>query len=168
MSDVPQYVTDLIDLHAKAQARMKRAEATFGAAKKDFDDLDVALSVLRKHGYLPADPHQPAPKSAGSGEEPLNDNYLLMLRHIPFRADWAVAPKYVTGEVHKKGREDLSADYIRTALWRMAKRGILESNDGRYWRPRKEEASDAETAEASKVRMGLADGSQGRGYPPSP
>jgi len=33
---------------------------------------------------------------------------------------------------------DLNADLVRTQLWRMAKRGLLESDNGKYWRAKLE------------------------------
>jgi hypothetical protein len=69
--------------------------------------------------------------------------------------------------LNRSGRDDISADYVRTTLWRLAKRGVIESNNGLYWRVSaqeafgKTEAPGAQTPEASEV-SGLADGSQGR------
>lgn len=167
VADNPAFA-DLVEKRSKAQARVKSLEVKLASARKEFDELNVAVTVLTRHGYLRADDAAeaaPAPAEADTGDR-LNDTYMFLLRFIPFSADWAVAPKHVTSEVHQKGRTDLSADYIRTALWRMGQRGILESNgDGRYWRPRKNEAPDAETSEASET-TGPVTGRE-RGYPPS-
>lgn len=163
MTDSPAFVTDLIEKRAKAEAKVKRMEASLAAARKDFDELDVAVNVLTKHGYIQGDEGQAAP--AITAQNGLNDTYSYLLRFVPFGEDLAIAPKEVTDMVRRDGRADLSGDYIRTALWRMGQRGVLEGNDGRYWRPKKEEAPDASTSGASET-TGPVTGRE-RGYPPS-
>lgn len=161
MSGAPEIITDLKDKLAKAEAKVGRIRASLTAATKEYEELVTAISVLTKHGYVAGDAGKQQPVvSAATGFT--NANHALLFISVPEGEQYAVSPKEVTDLVHRDGRADLTPDYIRTVLWRMADRGTLQSKDGRYWRPKKEEAP-AE-AEASNF-MGPV--GRERGYPPS-
>jgi len=69
-----------------------------------------------------------------------------------------MAPKDVTAALHASGRNDVTSDYVRTTLWRMAQRGLLKSNNGLYWRDTVEvegvAAPDAGTSRADNKTVG--------------
>jgi hypothetical protein len=151
VSEIQTFLADLKEKRAKAQAKLEKARANVVTALKDFEELDTAINVLTKHGYIQGDVEQ-APM-----DKPVevNETYALLLRFLPRGEHMAMAPKQITELMISKGYE-LDPDYVRTALWRMAQRDILINRDGRYWWPRpKEEAPDAETSEASES-TGLA------------
>src|SRR5206468_3807304 len=91
---------------------------------------------------------------------PVGENAAMILRYMGDGQAAGISPKEVHDMIVAMEDADISADLVRTQLWRMAKRGLLKSKDGRYWRPRNDEAPDAETSEASNT-TGPADGSQG-------
>jgi hypothetical protein len=153
--------SDLVEKRTKAQTRVKSLETKLAAARKDFDELDVAVNVLTKHGYIEDEAHPAAGIGAAVAT---NETHMYLLKFGPEGEIGAIAPKEVADIVRSTGRNDLDPDYIRTVLWRLAQRGILMNKDGRYWRPKKDEAPDAEASEASNS-MGPV-GREG-GYPPS-
>lgn len=162
MTDVRSFAADIKERRTKAQAKVNRLRNSLAAATKDLEELDVALNVLVKHGYIEGDEDQPQPAIAEAAGFS-NENHALLYSYVPEGEASAISPKEVTDAIHATGRTDLNADYVRTVLWRMAQRNTLESRDGRYWRPTKKEEAPAE-AEASQFR-----GPVGRevGYPPS-
>jgi hypothetical protein len=162
VSDVLSFAADLKQKHAKAQAKLDKARANLIAAQKDFEELDTALNVLTKHGYIDDEDTKASGPSASVAP---NETHAFLLRFVPAGEIGAIAPKEVADMVRSHGRDDLDPDYIRTVLWRLAQRGVLMNKDGRYWRPRKDEAPDAETSEASNS-TGPVTGRE-RGYPPS-
>jgi hypothetical protein len=165
MSDPPS-LNDLIEKREKAAARVKRAEAALGNAKKDFEELEIALNVLAKHGFIAGDQAQPKPKIVEAVGF-TNPKHGMIFDQIPIGERYAVSPKEIIDAVRSKG-SNVTPDYVRTVLWRFADRGTVENTDGRYWRhpleQEKEEASDAETSEASETTGPV--GREG-GYPPS-
>jgi hypothetical protein len=161
VSLIVSFAADLKQKHAKARAKLDKLRASMAAAEKDFDELDTALNVLTKHGYIEDEAHPAAGIGAAVAT---NETHMYLLKFVPEGEIGAIAPKEVADIVRSTGRNDLDPDYIRTVLWRLAQRGILMNKDGRYWRPKKDEAPDAEASEASNS-MGPV-GREG-GYPPS-
>lgn len=137
------------------------------AARVERDELAVAMRVLAKHGYIDTDAVAPSNTNRHAG---LNEQQSQVYECTGYGEIVGLAPKDVVGMLHSKGIDNLSADYVRTTLWRLAQRGLLQSQNGLYWRPgapdaANVEAPDAKTSEASEV-SGPVTGRE-RGYPPS-
>jgi len=166
MSCAPQLL-DLLDKREKAAARVKRAEVSLASAKKDFEELDIAVNVLTKHGFITGDTAQPKPKIVEAVGF-TNPKHHLIFEQVPVGRSYAISPKEIIDAVRSKGGE-VSPDYVRTVLWRFADKGTVINTDGRYWRhpleQEKEEASDAETSEASDFTGPVG---RGTGFPSTP
>lgn len=168
MSANPDVAGDLKSKLSKADARVRRLESTLSNARKERDELATALRVLVKLGHIEDD------SGAASDEieaATANERQSLVLDQVPEGQQYAVAPKDVTSALHALGLTDITADYVRTTLWRFAQRELLKNADGLYWRaitPDTENvtAPDARTSEADNF-MGPATG-RGTGFPPTP
>lgn len=158
--DLTAFIADLREKRDKAEARVRRTKANHEAAVRDFEELDCAYTVLIKHGYIKdAAGHEPAGAA-------MNETQALVLSCVPYGEVFAIAPKDVANMLHARGRDDITADYVRTTLWRLAKREILKSEGGLYWRPGKPDlenvaAPDAETSRAGNGRVGPHGGGTG-------
>jgi hypothetical protein len=160
MADFPTVAADLSAKLSKAESKVKRYESALELALAERDELAIAMRVLAKHGYL-----EGAVAAAGDRVAGMNEAQALVYECTAFGEVSALAPKDVAAILHARGRDDLSSDYVRTTLWRLAQRGILKSENGLYWRPapaaENGSAPDVETSRAVDS-AGLADGSQGR------
>jgi hypothetical protein len=158
--------TDLRTKLSKAESKVKRLESTLQQARQERDELAVAMRVLVKHGYLDADHIVPANTNRNAE---MNEMQNLVFLGVPHNRAEAVAPKDVTATLHASGHTDISGDYVRTTLWRLAQRDMLNNENGKYWRS---EAPEPENVAASDARAPEADTIAGplggeRGYPPS-
>lgn len=162
MSDA---VTVLRQKAAKLESRVNKTRASLEAAEIELAEIQTAIRVLAKMGLAPE--VEPDGDHGGGGE--VNAAHTAILALVPHGEEFAIAPKEVFTQL--KGRDDFdqSADYVRTALWRMAtKKKILESRNGLYWRPVRPEsveAPDAQTPRASNGSVGPHGG--GTGFPSS-
>lgn len=158
---------DLKDKLSKADSKVNRLESALSVARKERDDLATAYRVLVKLGHI-EDGGTPADTTPSTGA---NEKQAIVLELVPFGEQYAVAPKDVTAILHNRGLEDITADYVRTTLWRFAQRNVLQSGDGLYWRRTPElnsvAAPDAETSRADNESTGPATG-RGTGFPPTP
>jgi hypothetical protein len=156
-------VSLLREKEAKLAGKVKRTRATLEAMETELNETAIAIRVLSSLGLSPeieeeqADAGMTAPQAA-------------VLAAVPYTRELAVAPRDIFNAVRANGAHaDLTSDYVRTALWRMAtKKNLIKSEDGLYWREAQHaenvEAPDAETSEASEIAGPL--GGE-RGYPPS-
>lgn len=158
-----------IDLRAafnKADSKVKRLESALAAARDERDELATTMRVLIKHGYMPDDADLPVvtPKTGD-----MNERQLLVYSSVPIGEQRAIAPKLITEALHADGYVEITADYVRTTLWRLGQRNTLQVRNGLYWREpdeaEKVEAPGAETPRASE-ELGPVTGRE-RGYPPS-
>lgn len=159
---------DLKDKLSKADSKVKRLESALSAARLERDDYATAYRVLVKLGHIEA--VQAATEEVGAVGA--NEKQNLVLSLVPEGEQHSVAPRDVTQNLHQRGLEDITADYVRTTLWRFAQRGVLKSADGLYWRSspvavENVAAPDAETSRADNESTGPATG-RGTDYPPTP
>lgn len=117
-------LSQLRQILLKQDAKAQRLRDQLSTALAERNDTDTAIRVLEKLSGLaaPAAPVQP------------NENGALILKFVGHGESEALAPKDIVDRLSAAGHE-LNADLVRTQLWRMAKRGALESENGKYWRP---------------------------------
>lgn len=150
----------------KSAQRVKRAESAWLKAKHEHEELAVTWKTLIRHGLID---DIDAPAQTRETDADMNDDQSVVLGFVPKGQPFALSPKEVVTELHDSGRDDLSADYVRTTLWRFAKRGVLKSESGLYWWPsaasRAEDvaAPDAKTSGADNGSVGPHGG--GSGFP---
>lgn len=140
----------LSDSLHKAQAKAKRLRAQADTAEREANEIETAIRVIERMSGADTAPSATAVGETGA----------IVLQYVGYGPEKGRTPKEIHEAIELIEGGDIGADNVRTQLWRMAKRGILQSEGGRYWR-KKEEASNAETSEASNSK-GPADGSQGR------
>lgn len=120
-------MTDTIEILkavlAKAQAKADRLRIQYEAANQEVVETTTAIRVLERLSGSPS----ALTTSAG-------DVGAAILAHTKEGPENGRAPKDIFEALCAEGRDDLNPDQIRTQLWRMAKRGILQSEGGRYWR----------------------------------
>jgi hypothetical protein len=164
----PAFAAAIREKFLKSGQRVKRAESALEKAKFDHDELAVTMRTLIRHGLIEDEDStgRDVPTAAD-----MNEAQSVVLSFVPKGESAAASPKDIISELHNAGRDDLTADYIRTTLWRFAKRGALKSDNGMYWWPpaaTKAEivaAPDAETSEADNASAGPLGGE--RGFPPT-
>lgn len=111
---------------AKAQVKAERFRVQYEAAAQEVAETETAIKVIERLSGLPL---SIAGVGVGSG-----DVGAAILAHVVAGRENGRAPKDIYDALMSEGRADLNADQIRTQLWRMAKRGVLHSENGRYWR----------------------------------
>lgn len=169
MTATDSVAVDLKNKLSQAEARVRKFESSLQKAREDRDELAVTLRVLGKHGYMGLD--ETAGVTAGRAGE-MNALQALVTACVPGFDSPGITPKNVTTVLHTAGRQDVSGDYVRTTLWRMAQRGILKSENGRYWRIESPAAGnvaapDAQTPRADNESTG-PDTGRGTGFPSTP
>jgi hypothetical protein len=132
--------TVLREKEAKLETRVKRARATLESLETQLGEVRTTLKVLVDMGLAeaPADLHD----GADGGAETLNENQSAVVATVPEGEDNALPPKGIIDKLEFRGT-NLNGDYVRTVLWRLAKRGAIHNKNGLYWRD-KEEASGLE------------------------
>lgn len=150
--------TVLREKEAKLEARVKKARVTLESLETELTEVRTTLKVLVSMGLAeaPADLHDDGP----SGTDALSENQSAVIAVVPQGEDQARPPKHIIDMVNLIGPE-LNGDYVRTVLWRLAKRGIIHNTNGLYWREKEEAPAEAE-ASSSKGPVGREGG-----YPPS-
>lgn len=109
----------------KLEAKANRLRTQLDAVETERGEIETTIRVLQRFaGQGP---------SATPNNQP-NENGAIILRYVGEGENEALAPKEIQERLTADGH-DLNADLVRTQLWRMAKRGILESEDGKYWKP---------------------------------
>ncbi len=167
MTDTPAVVADLREKFSKADSKVKRRETALASALEARDELAIAMRVLAKHGYMDSESVAPANMNRQTG---LNEKQALVFSCVPHGEDRAVAPKFVTDVLNFDDHTDITGDYVRTTLWRLAQRGMLRNANGLYWRAESAEAENVATPGvfAPGADNGIAGPLGGeRGYPPS-
>jgi len=129
--------TVLREKEAKLEARAKRARSTLESLETQLDEVRTALKVLVSMGLAEAPAELPG--DGASGSDALNEKQAAVIAMVPEGEDKAQPPKHIIDALAVIG-PDLNGDYVRTVLWRAAKRGIIHNKNGLYWRE-KEEAS---------------------------
>jgi len=166
-------VVALRDKEARLEARLKKARAAVERDESELEEVRTALRQLAKLGLISGEDDDDQGPFAGD----INAAHSAILSCVPYGEEFAIAPKEVVAMLQAGGGFEQSADYVRTALWRMAtKKRIIESKNGLYWRPavelaeanvnRNVKAPDASTSEASNG-SGLDTG-RGTGFPSTP
>lgn len=166
MTATETVANDLQARLSRAETRVKKCESALESAKLERDELAIAVRVLLKHGHIVVDHISPVQAKIGD----LNETQNLVLLSVPANSARAVAPKDVTQQLHALGYPDISADYVRTTLWRLAKRQLLANDNGLYWRTSGDEAENVAAPDARAPRaVNESTGPVGRegGYPPS-
>jgi hypothetical protein len=140
----------------KAAARLRRAEAAVEAARTEVEELDIALRVLVKNG-LGAELEIDGQQSGADASGQLNIGQAEVLKAVPFGKDRAASPKAVHEAMFRRGI-GMSADYVRTTLWRLANnKGLLATENGLYWR--RSDVGDLSTVEARVAIQGAGSNS---------
>lgn len=114
----------LREMKAKLDLKWSRLQSQLAGVTTERDEIDTAIRVLERLEGIAA-----AQEVAST-----NENGTLILRHVGLGESEAQAPKDIQERLVRDGH-DLSPDLVRTQLWRMAKRGLLESENGKYWKP---------------------------------
>lgn len=165
----PAFASAIREKFLKSEQRVRRAESALEKAKQEHEELAVTVRTLIRHGLIADEgtAGRHAPEAAD-----MNEAQSVVLSFVPKGEANAASPKEIISELHNAGREDLSGDYIRTTLWRFAKRGALKSVNGLYWWPSVTgqveivEAPDTLVSEAS-INTGPVTG-RGTGFPSTP
>ena len=154
------------DRLAKAESRVQRLEKQLEGARAERDDLQTTVRVMAEiTGETAAD--GPVAEIQGRQKD--------ILRLLPDEPAKGAAPAALYDMYKLICDEDITLDTFRTTTWRMKGnvfvlphhgRYLVKANDGKYWKEAiaKEEASDAQTSEASK-KLGPLGGE--RGFPPT-
>jgi hypothetical protein len=145
-------IDQLREMKAKLDLKWARLQQQVVAVGTERDEIDTAIRVLeRLHG-----------QDASPPSTITNENGVLILKYVGAGEDEAQAPKEIQSRIVADGH-DLNADLVRTQLWRMAQRGLLESDNGKYWKPREKADPFAQYAEAVEVHRKRADDEWGAG-----
>ena len=124
-------VAILEEMRTKLEAKRSRLRNQLAAVETEFHEIDTALRVL----------HRIAGDATPTGSSsPTSDNGATILNFVGLGEDEAKAPKEIFEALCLAGH-DLNADLVRTQLWRMAKRGLIESENGKYWRAKDDDFS---------------------------
>ena len=113
---------------AKAETKWKRLKNQADAAQREYDELLTTIRVLERLSG----------QSEQSPQAPLSDTATTILQYLGFGESAGRTPKEVFDAIEIIEGEGMSADLVRTNLWRLAKRGVIESQNSRYWRPESE------------------------------
>lgn len=156
-------LTRLRDALTKAETKANRLRSQLNGVEKEAEELATAIRVLERIEGI---------ESTTTAPPAMNENAAAILKHVGYGRNEGRAPIQIFDALLGEGRHDLNADLVRTQLWRMSKRGTLESENGRYWKPEAERpkaenvaAPDAETSEADNGTVGPLGG--GSGFPPA-
>lgn len=141
---------DLKARYSHEDSKVKRLESALAAARERRDEIAVAMKVLAKLGYI-EDPEAVASTNTNRVVG-MNEAQSLVYQYVGCGEVGAMAPKDVTSILHSTGRDDLSADYVRTTLWRLAQRGYLKNEGGLYWRPEPAKAENVAAPGAETPR----------------
>lgn len=143
----------------KLTAKVDRLRSGLDAAESELSDTQTALRVLSKLGVTASVPDADISN--------LSDAHATIVEVVPYGKARGLAPKDVWYKLNAAGETEMSADYVRTTLWRLAKKGELGSADGVYWRETEQEieASDDHSPEASN---GTGPVGRENGFPPTP
>lgn len=114
----------LREMKGKLDLKWGRLHSQLAAVTTERDEIDTAIRVLERLQGL----------AAVQESATINENGALILRYVGLGESEAQAPKDIQERLVGDGN-DLSPDLVRTQLWRMAKRGLLESEGGKYWKP---------------------------------
>jgi hypothetical protein len=151
MTDAPTILRTNID---KQRLKVEKLRTALAAAELELNENETALRVLVKLGLAPE-----VECADDDLSESMTDTQSLLLGAIPYGIANAAAPKDVYATLRAKGNHGVTADYVRTALWRLKKRGIIDGDSRHYWRtdaspatkqPENEAAPNAEALEADK------------------
>jgi hypothetical protein len=130
-----------------------RAELAKAEAKKA--DLQTALRVLSE---VTGDDVSGAERvKAPTASRPAAEKKQLMFAILGVGRDEGLQPADVFKRLEADGIDDISIQVVRTTLWRAAKNGELESDDGRYWKHEAEESLYCETS-AHSSSAGMTSG----------
>jgi hypothetical protein len=127
-------MTDAVSLlrekQSKLAARVRKARASLKTVEDELDEVETALRVLLKMGLSPNVEEESA---AVTTVDSASRAQAAVMAAVPVGEDGALAPKEVQAIVLRRGIF-VSGNYVRTTLWRMARRGQLASANGRYWK----------------------------------
>jgi hypothetical protein len=126
--------TVLREKEAKLEGRVKKARATLESLETELNEVKTALKVLVSMGLAEA---PAALQDDGGGADALNQNQAAILAVVPEGQDDALPPKALIDKLAFRGME-MNGDYVRTVLWRLAKRGAIYNANGLYWRNKEE------------------------------
>lgn len=126
--------TVLREREAKLEVRTRKARASLESLETELNEVRTALKVLVSMGLAeaPATMADDAPSA-----DALSENQAAVIAMVPQGEDAAQPPKTIIELVNLIGPE-LNGDYVRTVLWRAAKRGIIHNKNGLYWREKEE------------------------------
>ncbi|MFO6429122.1 hypothetical protein ACLBKT_03420 [Erythrobacter sp. W302b] len=137
MNDI---LEQLKDRHAKAKARLEKAEKALESARSEFSDIETALRVLQEMQGIGASGGVKSVATEVVAER--QSNILKVLRE---GRNSALEPKELYVYYSLTFGDDVSLDTFRTTIWRMKDRGpfadgetrwTVENEDGRYWKER--------------------------------
>ena len=124
-------MTDTISIlrekRAKLAAKVAKTAAALDAAQSELDETETAIRVLVKMGLAP---DEDTDATANVGVTHGQELILSVLSDMP---EQGMSPRAVLLALKAKGNA-LSADYVRTALWRLAKRNAIATANSMYWR----------------------------------
>lgn len=124
---VSDTISILREKRTKLAAKVAKTAAALDAAQTELDETETAIRVLVKMGLAAdEDIETPANANVTHGQEQI----LSVLSDAPERG---LSPRAVLLALRAQGVA-LSADYVRTALWRLAKRGAIATANSNYWR----------------------------------
>ncbi len=133
MYDIARSMTDVInqvhERHAKAKARVERAEKALDSARSELFDIEAALRVLAGiAGGNTANLAKNAPSEAVSVRQ------ANILEILPIQSTEGVEPKALYGKYDFRFPDDnVGLDVFRTTLWRMKERGGIFENGFQFW-----------------------------------
>ncbi|MBP6362115.1 MAG: hypothetical protein KA329_01170 [Novosphingobium sp.] len=133
-------IEQLKERHAKAKAKVERAEKALESARSEFSDIDTAMRVLAEMqgGGTQGQGRGNASEAVAERQA----NILKILREGRFSA---LEPKELHARYSLTFGDEVSLDTFRTTIWRMKDRGpytdgseswIVDNDEGRYWKER--------------------------------
>lgn len=141
---VTDTITILREKRAKLAAKVAKTAAALDAAQSELDETETAIRVLVKMGLAP---DEDAEASSNLGVTHGQELILSVLSDVP---EEGMSPRAVLLALKARGNA-LSADYVRTALWRLARRNAIATANSLYWRLPSAGSQQTEKPESNKT-----------------
>jgi hypothetical protein len=117
----------LRDKRAKLSAKVAKMASALETARAELSDTETAIKVLVQMGLAP-DIDSDTPAAA-----PVTESQEAILSVLSDKPHEGMSPRQVLAALDFRGTP-MNADYVRTALWRLAKRGTIATANSTYWK----------------------------------
>ena len=119
-------VTLLQEKIADLARKVGQRRTALGAMEAELAELETALKVLARLGLAPGVVAEPPKGGTGTRD--------VVFDHLSFTEEGGLQPKELHDALTAEGITYITADNVRTILYRMHGKGQVRSKDGKYWR----------------------------------